>query len=97
MFLNNTNFHYVHICKTSKDIWDALKLIYGDSPSIKQEKINTQGKEDNHGCFYNYTSIGKFSENYVANKKFRITSLKFNATLKSIDMSLREFQEKNQE
>ena len=81
MFLNNTISHYVHICKTSKEMWDTLKLIYGDSPSIKQEKMNT-GKEDDIGCFSNCTSIGKFAGNCVTNKYFKIKNYKFNPTLK---------------
>lgn len=27
-------------------MWDTLQMIYGVSPSIKQERINTRGEED---------------------------------------------------
>lgn len=53
-------------------MWDALKLIYGDSTSIKQEKMNKRGKEDNLGRSFKYTSIGKFVRNCVTNKYLRI-------------------------
>lgn len=40
-------------------MWDALKLIYEDSQSIKHEKMNTQGKKDNLGYFkiYKYQKV----------------------------------------
>ena len=45
MFLNNTISTMFIFAKTAKEIWDTLKLIYGDSSSIKQEKMNTRGKK----------------------------------------------------
>lgn len=87
-------FHYVHICKTAKKMWDALKLIYRDFSSIKQEKMNTWDN-DNLGCFSKFTSIRKFVGNCVTNKNLRIKNWKFNPTLKSIDGSLHEFQKKS--
>lgn len=33
-------------------MWDTLEMIYEVSPSIKQDKMNTRGEEDeDNGCF----------------------------------------------
>lgn len=91
MSLNDTIFHYVHHCNTSKEMWGNLEMLYEVSPSIKQQKMNTRGKEDNHGYFYKFISIGKFVENYFTNKYLRIKNWKFNPTLESADESLYVF------
>lgn len=32
---------YVINCNSTKEMWDTFKMIYGVSPSIEQEKMNT--------------------------------------------------------
>lgn len=96
MTLYYRKFHYVHPYNTAKKSWDTLKMIYGVSPSIKQEKMNTRGEKDedtNHKCFSKFRNIRNYLGNFITNKYLRI-SWKFNPILKSKDGSLHEFQKK---
>lgn len=45
MCLDDSKFSYVHHSKIAKEMWDTLAMIYGVSPSIEQEEINTRGEE----------------------------------------------------
>lgn len=98
MFLDYIKFHCVHHFQTAKKMWDTLKMIYGVSLSIKQEKMNTWGEEDKdttRKCFSKIGNIGKYVGNCITNKYPRFKNYKFNPKLKSRDRRLHEFQEKS--
>lgn len=38
---NDNQFLYDHNFKSTKEMWDTLEMIYGVSPCIKQDKMNT--------------------------------------------------------
>lgn len=46
MSLDENQIFYVLNCNSAKEMCDALEMIYDVSPSIKQERMNTQGEED---------------------------------------------------
>lgn len=62
MSLNDTISHYVHHCNTVMEIWYTLEMIFRVSPSIKQERINIRGKEDNNECLSNLQVLEIFLE-----------------------------------
>lgn len=79
-------------------MWDTLEMIYRGLPNIEQEKMNTQGKEDedtNLGCFSKCSKIGNYVGNHITNKFLRVKNWNFNPTLKSEDRNLHKFQEKS--
>lgn len=67
-------------------------MIYGFSPSIEQENMNTWGKKDED---INLRNIRNFVGNCITNKNLRIKNRKFNQILKSKYGNLHEFQEKS--
>lgn len=54
MTLDDSKLCYTHRCKTSKEIWDTLEMIYVVLPSNKQEEMNIRVEEDGdiiYQCF----------------------------------------------
>lgn len=51
MTLDDSKLIYIYNCKTAKEIWDTLEMIYEVSPSIEQEEKSIQGEED-EGFFH---------------------------------------------
>lgn len=79
-------------------MWDTFEKIYGVSPSIEQEKMNTRDKEEENTTFNHFLklrNIGKYVGNYTTSKYLIVKNWKFNPTLKSKDGNLHEFQEKS--
>lgn len=98
MFIDDIKFFYVHRCKTAKEMWNALEMIYKVFPSIKQEEMDTRGEEDEHTsfkCFSKFRNIRNYIGTFVANQCLRVKNWKFNQILKSKDGSLHEFKEKS--
>lgn len=62
MSLNDSKFHYVYRCQTTKEIWDSLEMIYRVSPSIKQEKMNTRGKEEENKTLKCFSKLRNYWE-----------------------------------
>lgn len=75
-------------------MWDTLEKIYGVSPSIEQEDMNTRGKQDkdiNVKCFSKFRNIGSCIGTFFTNQCLRVKNLKFNPILKSKEGSLHVF------
>lgn len=47
MSLNDSKVLYVYNCKSSEEIWDTLKIIYGVSSSVEQEKWTHEARKIN--------------------------------------------------
>lgn len=50
---------YALNCSSFKEIWVTLEMIYEISPSIEQERMNSQGEKDECECFL-HTKISTF-------------------------------------
>lgn len=73
-------------------------MIYEVSPSIKQDKMNIQGKEDEgffHKCSSNFRNVINYIRNFVTNQYLRTKNWKHNPILISKDESVCKFQEKS--
>lgn len=55
--LYDSIFFNVHDCKTAKEIWDTLEMIYGASPSIEHEEINRRGEEVEDTTFKPFSNL----------------------------------------
>lgn len=75
IFLNENQFLYILKCNSAKEMWDTLEMIYGLSPSIKQNGMNTRDEEDEcffHKCFSNFKNIWRYVRTFVSNKYIRV-------------------------
>lgn len=93
MSLDDSQFLYNYNCKIAKEMWDTLKMIYGVSPSVKQEQMNTRGEEDEyfiHKCFFKFRYVRNGIRMYVTNKYLRVKNWnqKSGPILKSTDKSV---------
>lgn len=106
MFLNENKFLYVLNCNYTKEVWDTLKMIYGISLSIKQERMNTRVQEVvtlNECEFYLHRwcstirNLGGHVRTFVINKYIKINNQNQNSDpiLKPRDGSVYDFQEKS--
>ena len=57
MTLDDSKLLYIYNCKTTKEIWDTLEMIYGVSPSIEQEEMNIRGKKDEDNILNSFESL----------------------------------------
>lgn len=56
-------------------MWDTLEMIYGVSPNIEQEWMNTQGEEDEffiYKCFYKFINVRNNIIKFITNKYLRV-------------------------
>lgn len=97
MSLYDSKILYVYNCKTAKEMWDNLEIIYGVSPKVKQEEMNTPGDND-EGIIHQWFLSFRIERNYIGlfstNQYLRVKNLKLNLILKSKDGSIHKFQEK---
>lgn len=94
MYLDYTKCFYVHYCKTYKEMWNTLKMIYGVYPSIELEEMNARGKEDGDTtfkCFSKFRNIEIYIGTFLNNQYLRIKIWKFNPILESKYGNLHEF------
>lgn len=75
MSLDDSHFIYVYNCKTAKEIWDTLEMIYGISPSIEQEEMNTGSKANEditHKYFSKFRNIRNYISTFFTNQYLRV-------------------------
>lgn len=92
--LDDGELLYVYNCNTVKERWDTLEMICGVSPSIKQEEMNTWGKEIEglfHKFFWNLRNFRSYIRTFVSNKYIRIKNWKPNSIHKSKDGNFHNF------
>ena len=56
-------------------MWDTLEIIYGVSPSVKQEKMNQRGEEDDffiHKWFPKFRNVRENIRMLFSNKYQRV-------------------------
>lgn len=77
---------------------DTLEMMYGVSPSIQQEEMNTQVAEDKDTtfrCFLKFRNFKNYIGTFVTNQCLRVKNCTFNPILKSKYGSLHEFPKKS--
>lgn len=77
-------------CKSIKEIWDTLRMIYEVSPNIKWEEMNTHDEEDEwfiHKCFCKFKNVRNYIGMFITNEYLRVNNWnhKSDSILKSRD------------